>query len=641
MTPGTTVEAAGRARMAAVPALLERWRPIAKVPQGNRHAVLRHCEDRDVVKAVVPAIATPRVKGRAASSARCVPTPYPSVTFGTLRLIGPLSLRTSDGTDCTPGGVVRKALLAVLALSPGGTRARPMLQSLFWGASDPQRAAGSLRSALSSLRRELAPLGPILEIDGHSVVLQLDRLDIDVQRYRAGTGAGPPDPDGPDLLEGLDLAGPDREGFEDWLRIERSRWVDFLDAPTPAAPAGGLAPPDPAWRPPVRGGIGLLPVVAAQPGLIDVGDGLLDMIAVEARTLLSAEIYDYRDGERGRTPDAVATHATHTGVAFAGIGPDHLMQISLTASGDSVRLALRLCEAGTGRMAWTRTVTAPAPVPVDGPEIGGFLSLILEQLAATLSPMGGGDGAMPGTPYQTLNLMFSLAPDALVRADRLLDRAWTETGAPIHLGLMTYLDTFRVGESWSAGEAARNIAEATREGLDQGAFDGLYLTTSGYALAYLTDESELAGDLLTRAVELSPGMALAWRHLAMYHYFQGNYPQARAASDRAAIVGRFSPLRYCYDSAAALIAHATGDMASAVSAGRRALARQPGHSVALKVVTSALGLDGRIDEARETAVRIRAQDPTFTAHRRTAGTMRMKDATAVERMTAGLAAAGL
>lgn len=560
-------------------------------------------------------------------------------TRALLRLIGPLRLVAPGGADCTPGGEVRKALLAVLALSPGGSRSRAVLKDMFWGAKDPKRAAGSLRSALTTLREELAPAGGLLRIDGQSVTLDLAAVDVDVLAFRDGSAAAPPDPDGPDLLEGIDLAGDDREGFEDWLRIERSRWVDFLDAPTPAAPGGRVAPPREAVPAP-RAGIGLLPVVCDAPVVAASGDAILDLIAAEARSLLHAEIYDYRDAMRG-PPGPAPAPAAGPGLTLAGEGPAHLMQLSMQPAGSGLRLALRLCDAGTGRMAWTRTATAPAGLLLESAEVGGFLSLVLEQLAATLSPVGGYDGAAPGTPYQTMNLMFSLAPDALDRADDLLDRAYAQTGAPIHLGLMSYVDTFRVGESWSTASAVRDITALTREGLAGGSFDGLYLTTAGYALLYLTDEFELAADLLARAVEVSPGQAIGWDHLAMYHYFQGDYGQALAASERAAHLGRFSPLRYAYDTTLAIIAHATGDLDRATAMGRRALARQPGFSSALKVVASATGLKGDRAAAAGLAQQILQQDPSFRAGRRTPGMARMRDPEAARRMAAGLVAAGL
>ncbi len=119
-------------------------------------------------------------------------------------------------------------------LSPGQARSRRSLQALFWGDSDAGRAAASLRNTLYLLRQDLAALGPdILQGDRMAVRLQQDRLVCE--------GWQP----GPAFLEGLDLGLRGCEGFEEWLRLNRS---DPQADPVPAAarpaePAGAAASP--------------------------------------------------------------------------------------------------------------------------------------------------------------------------------------------------------------------------------------------------------------------------------------------------------------------------------------------------------------------------------------------------------------
>jgi tetratricopeptide (TPR) repeat protein len=271
-----------------------------------------------------------------------------------------------------------------------------------------------------------------------------------------------------------------------------------------------------------------------------------------------------------------------------------------------------------------------------------FVSRAVEQLASEILPATDPGQIVGHAPYQSLNLMFALKPETLDQAGHLLQSAWHDTGDPVHLGLLSYLDTFRVGESWGRAVGNRpETAEMAREGLRAGAFNGLYLTTAGYALFYLTDNTDLAADLLTRAVEVAPAQAMAWDHLALFWHSQGHRAKARHAAERAVALGRFSPLRYAYDTTLSMVAHADGDFDGAVRFGRRALSRKPEFSSALRYVTAGLGLLGRREEAEVMAQQILRLDPTFTADRKTQGLIKMLDRDAGQSLFKGLRLAGL
>lgn len=225
-----------------------------------------------------------------------------------LYLLGPVRLTDQDGFDRTPKGGVRRALLAVLALSQHGTKSRLSLQDMFWGDRDPVRGASSLRNALSVLKKDLAELGDeLITSDAQDVRLNMDRLWVDVAHYASENGGAllrqTHGQRLPDLIEGLNVRATGDDTFEDWLRVERQHWIDVLEP--------RLAPPvereriDPPLRDPARTalpdlqshfGIGLLPTIsranALHAGLF--GDSIMDSIADNLRSLHLAEIYDYR-----------------------------------------------------------------------------------------------------------------------------------------------------------------------------------------------------------------------------------------------------------------------------------------------------------------------------------------------------------
>ncbi|MCE8441084.1 SARP family transcriptional regulator, partial [Rhodovulum sulfidophilum] len=59
-----------------------------------------------------------------------------------LHLLGALCLTDAEGRDFTPKSRKAQALLALLALSPRGTRTRIWLRDKLWSESDEGRASG-------------------------------------------------------------------------------------------------------------------------------------------------------------------------------------------------------------------------------------------------------------------------------------------------------------------------------------------------------------------------------------------------------------------------------------------------------------------------------------------------------------------
>lgn len=143
-----------------------------------------------------------------------------------LVLLGSVRLHSVDGHDITPCSVKARALLACLALSPGGKVTRAKIAGLLW--SDGGDPKASLRRCVMELRETARKSGTeILSVDDESLALDLDRLWVDalnLESLAAGNASANPEAIvalyGGDLAEGLSLSNTD---FEVWLRAERSR----------------------------------------------------------------------------------------------------------------------------------------------------------------------------------------------------------------------------------------------------------------------------------------------------------------------------------------------------------------------------------------------------------------------------------
>jgi len=152
-----------------------------------------------------------------------------------VRLLGGFEVRSADGDVRDLPGQKDRALLTVLALSPGAAHSRDKLAGLLWSDRDDVRARDSLKHAVSRLRKCLAAgkAQPIFA-DRQSVRLDPAAVDVDVSRFEEFVHDGTPAAVeqaialyGGELLDGIVVRDA---SFEDWLLVERRRLADMVEA---------------------------------------------------------------------------------------------------------------------------------------------------------------------------------------------------------------------------------------------------------------------------------------------------------------------------------------------------------------------------------------------------------------------------
>lgn len=136
--------------------------------------------------------------------------------MGAFRLLG------TDGRRLEVASRKAIGLIALLATGRDGERTRQFLQDKLWGSREAAQAQTSLRRELSNLRKLLAQEAePLLLTEGARVRLNLQHIAFDIPVPGAANENERPEPRGvAEFLEGLDLPG--EEGFEDWLREQRT-----------------------------------------------------------------------------------------------------------------------------------------------------------------------------------------------------------------------------------------------------------------------------------------------------------------------------------------------------------------------------------------------------------------------------------
>lgn len=187
-------------------------------------------------------------------------------------VLGPFAL-VVDGAAVTLPTRKAEALLALLALAPGGRLSRERLCDLLWPRSGVEQARGSLRQALTQLRRAL----PAQALEATPAWLRLVEAEVDVdaaafaRALAEGSRAGLESANAlyrGALLDGLDVASPP---FDDWRRQEDERLRARL--------LGAL-----------RRLLQLRAEAGDEPGALDLGERLLalDPLAEESHRALMA-----------------------------------------------------------------------------------------------------------------------------------------------------------------------------------------------------------------------------------------------------------------------------------------------------------------------------------------------------------------
>jgi len=120
-------------------------------------------------------------------------------------ITGAFKVLGDGGVDITPKGSKEKALLALLATSVHGTRARKWLKGLLWSTREQHQAAGSLRQATVKIRRSLGDAAKALTSTRYDLCLDLNAFEVIADPSR-------------EFLEGLDVKD---DNFRAWLHAER------------------------------------------------------------------------------------------------------------------------------------------------------------------------------------------------------------------------------------------------------------------------------------------------------------------------------------------------------------------------------------------------------------------------------------
>lgn len=290
-----------------------------------------------------------------------------------LQLIGAFALRAPDQTTLRISSAKCRAMLAYLALAPGGVRSRLTVAECLWPSENFENNNANLRRELSSLRRMLkaGDAESLLICDNSSVMLALDRIEVDVLELENGRATHARVDD--EFLEGLDTR--DGETFEEWLRSWRMRVSELLeqapsrgvaqdaddgDLPVRLAAAASVAQDD-LQPPPPKPSVAIMPFEVMSSQIPSWwGDSLFEEISAALSTFPQLLVGSSSSARAlSRTSDDPRLLAEKLGVAFVVTGA-----IFPTAIG--IKIIVKLTKGDSAEQVWTGTFRAECDE--DGPD---------------------------------------------------------------------------------------------------------------------------------------------------------------------------------------------------------------------------------------------------------------------------------
>ncbi|ABN78060.1 SARP family transcriptional regulator [Cereibacter sphaeroides] len=552
-------------------------------------------------------------------------------------LFGPFTLLGPDGEELTPKSRKSRAILAMLAVAPRGSRSRVWLRDKLWSDRGEDQASASLRQALLDIRKSLGPRAAhVLTADKNTVSLDLAAVAVDALELAARERRGE-EGSTEHFLEGIDVRDPE---FEDWLALERQSWFARLEeagfeadlAPRPApsearreasqavprtSPPAAPQPPQSLLRQEDEGGWR----VAMMPPVILGGDPAAAVLQADVQRALRRALVETGDL---RLVDMAPVALGDLGAGLAGSGllarlPEqvHLsVQVRVLADHSYLRVGIVLQNPADNALVWSDEVIVPRRESIG--EASFAMPLIVratEEATLHFLRRHGTEGAeAEGRIAAAVASMFRLARGDLDRSEEILRRHLDRTPTAQGYAWLAFLNTFRVGQRFNPADAPliEETQHLARRALGLEPNNALVSALVGHIHSYLFGEFDYAAALFEQSLRVNPAQTLAWDLYAMLHAYAGQPKRALAMARWARHLGAFSPHRYYFETTRAITGNFSGDHQTAIDAGQSALAERPDFNSLLRVLVSSNAHLDRPEEARLFLERLLQVEPNFS-----------------------------
>lgn len=496
-----------------------------------------------------------------------------------LWLRGIFRLTNAHGAELEIQTNKAKALVALLATSPNGARSRLWLQSKLWSDRAPEQASGSLRQALSKLRRVL---------EGSGILISASRIDVKLDLSSVlvvdeGTG---------DFLEGIDVRD---EGFEGWLTTERAA----REAGVQAFPQSGRQQQSRVnWR------------VCLYPQAGETSEVWFETLFSDAVARSLRESFNTAISVAPRRPDQ-------------GEAAEGLLAISTHAHRDLNTLYLRVVieETAARTQIWSAARTLPlrGGPPIEHPEVLAVVcemgDAILQYIRANEAQLGSDDPDV--LALQAIDHLFSIDRNRVDQADQLFAKAHASRPRGLYLAWQAQLRTVQVVERFTSSPEA--LAEEARElaahALELEPLNSMVSALAANVAGHLDRDIERSIELGLRSVRLNPANPMSGNSLSSGHLYSQELELSYAQASSSRNLALLSRHRFWWDQQLFGSSFVMGKLEEAYRLARTAHALNPNFRPSLRYLI-ALSVHFRDQEA---AVRyttaLQSLEPDFSIER--------------------------
>ncbi|MBY6152171.1 tetratricopeptide repeat protein [Vannielia litorea] len=518
-----------------------------------------------------------------------------------IRLFGVFALSWEDGDEIRVRSTKIRAMLAMLATAPEGTRTRAWLQDMLWGRSGHEHGRASLRRALTDLRNLFGEdFVDLFEVNNSEVRLHLERIRI------TGTLE-----DG-DFLEGTEIS---EDGFEEWIQTQRKSNRTMLSAVARTRP-GRVA------QEILNRGLHLQPSIAILPfatargyqGPVQLGDMISEEIS---RSLSRSHMLDVISHLSCRTLDARSVALEEI---REKLDADYVVAGNYRTQGDHITLNADFIDIKTGRISWTREMSSSLADFLRGGDdlVGGLAGEIGRAVMDTSLDLAA-TAPLPDVDSHALlmsaiTLMHRLSVQSFAKSQTYLEEVIERVpdSAMLH-GWMGKWHCLSVVQGWSSrlDEDTATAREYTARALDIQPDNSFALTMDGLVNNNLLRRHDVAMRRYDEAIEIDPNNAMAWLLKGTLHAFTDDGARAITFTDRARALSPLDPHGYFFDALGAAAKLSGGDYQGALELADRSIRANRRHVSTLRARIVALYHLDRIEEARESAETLLRADPGF------------------------------
>lgn len=304
------------------------------------------------------------------------------------------------------------------------------------------------------------------------------------------------------------------------------------------------------------------------------------------------------------------------------LGVRYLLEGSVRKAGNKVRVTAQLIDGETGAHLWANRYDRA----ID--DIFAVQDEITQAIVEAVAP-------------ETMNAEFKRArnqPERLSSWDKVLRARWhlgkfsqpdndaaralltqivasdlnlSEAHAGIALcDLMAMLHVWRA-DTDAAIQSARTAAAKAVE-LDDNSANAHAILGMACTFGRDFDDGELH---LMRAIRVNPNLAVGYGNCAALYGVSGQYPEAKAAYERAAALSPRDPLKPFWQGGFGIGAYVAGDYEACLANAQTGLKETPGYASLMRQEAAALAMLDRPQEAQASVVRLLDKMPGLTVSR--------------------------